>query len=247
MNACPWLVIVVLIASTSSAVATPPLVSGDVPTAQKGVLELYLGYQYLRDDEATEHELPGLELIYGLSCRHEISLETPFFLLDRPSGSTFGLGDVELGTKYRLRGKPESDAGASLFAAVKLPTGSRRRGLGSGATDFELEARWGWVIGRESVYLNLGRSWLGEGGSLDPWFYSGVWEHPVRENLNLLAEIYRETRDERGSPNTLASTLGMKWQFREKQRLNVSIGRSLRTGARSGPELRVYTGVKLEF
>lgn len=241
------LAFLLLHAVAGRAGATPPILSGDVPTAEKGVVELYLGHQLEKTDGEREHELPGVEVIYGLSRRQEVSIEVPLLTLDHSAGSTTGFGDVKLGTKYRLLGAPESDAGLSASLEVKLPTGSSRRGLGSGATDVELLARWGWEIQREVIYVNLGHTWVGASGARNVTFTSGVWEHPLKRNVNLLTEVYHETADAPGAPDRLAATLGLKWQLREKQRLNISVGRSLRADASGGPKLRLYAGVKLEF
>ena len=46
--------------------AIPPLVSGDVPTADHGTYELFLGYVLKDDGVLTEEEIPFWELVYGL-------------------------------------------------------------------------------------------------------------------------------------------------------------------------------------
>lgn len=240
-----------LLASLASPLwAIPPLVSGDVPTAPKGVYELFVGHLFVDGGAVDEHEAPFWELVYGLTPRQELTLEGPLLFRDDPDGSSFGFGDVVIGTKYRLLGDPAADSGLSASLEVKLPTGDRDRGLGSGETDVDLRLRAGWVLAREIIYANLGYRWVGE--PLDAerdntWFYSVVWDHPAGKKLRLLTEVYGRTASESGAPNRLAATVGIKWRVRPKQQFHFSVGRSLRKDAKGGPRLRLYTGWRWDF
>ena len=227
--------------------AIPPLVSGDIPTADHGTYELFFGYVLKDGGIVTEEELPFWELVYGLTSVQELTIEAPIVRRDDLSGTTTGLGDVIIGTKYRLLGKPSADSGLSASLEVSLPTGDEQRGLGSGAVDVDLKARGGWQLGCEVVYFNLGHTWVGEERKDNTWFYSGVWDHPVRRNLRLLTEVYGKTANEPGAPNALAGTVGIKWRLAHRQQLQFSIGRSLRHDRVGGPDLRVYAGWRRDF
>lgn len=143
-------VIYLLIASPGSALAIPPIVSGDIPTAGKGIYELFVGYLLEEKSHIKTHALPFWELVYGFGDRQEFTIEAPLLFRNGPADSALGFGDVVLGTKYRLLGNPRTDSGLSASLEVKLPTGNRARGLGSGATDVDLRARGGGA----SVMLN---------------------------------------------------------------------------------------------
>jgi len=227
--------------------AIPPLVSGDIPTADHGTYELFFGYVLKDGGAVTEEEIPFWELVYGLTNVQELTIEAPIVRRDDLPGTTTGVGDVIIGTKYRLIGEPAADSGLSASLEVKLPTGDEQRGLGSGAVDVDLRARGGLEFGREVVYFNLGHSWVGEEGRDNTWFYSAVWDHPVRRNLRLLTEVYGKTASESGTPNTLAGTVGIKWRLPHRQQLQASIGRSLRHDTAGGPDLRVYAGWRRDF
>ncbi|MCZ6761202.1 MAG: transporter [Gemmatimonadetes bacterium] len=244
-----WTVILLMVCA-SPALAIPPIVSGDVPTAPDGIYELFVGYIRVEGDRVTVSEIPFWELVYGLTPRLELTIEGPVLLLDGPTGSTVGLGDVVLGTKVRLLGKPEADSGLSASLEVKLPTGDDTRGLGSGATNVDLRTRWGWEVGREVVYFNLGYTWVGERGDeeLDnTWFYSGVWDHPLGQKMRLLTEVYGKTSDDPEGPCKLAASVGFKWRVLPKQQFQASLGRSLRGDAEGGPKLRSYIGWRWDF
>lgn len=159
-----WLPTILVTLCASPVRAIPPIVSGDVPAAGKGVYELFVGYLLVNSGDTEEHQVPFWELVYGATERQDLTLEAPLIFLDGPDGSTLGIGDVVLGTKYRIVGSPSSDAGLSASLEVKLPSADRSPVLGSGATDVNLRARWGWELGRQVVYVNLGHVWVGEHG-----------------------------------------------------------------------------------
>ena len=237
-----------LLACATPGWAIPPLVSGDVPTADRGTYELFIGYVATDSGSTTEHEVPFWELVYGLTSRQELTIEAPLLVLDEAGGSTTGLADVVIGTKYRLLGEPSADSGLSASLEVKLPTGDSDRGLGAGAVNVDLRLRGGWEFGREVFYLNLGHTWIGEDEEPreNTWFYAAVWDHPVGERLRLLTELYWKTA-KLGAPDRLAASVGVKWRFPQRQQLQFSLGRSLRSDARGGPDVRVYAGWRKDF
>lgn len=245
----PWC-LVLAVAWCAPVAAIPPLVSGDVPTAEHGTYELFVGYLATDSGPVTSHQIPFWELVYGITRRQELTIEAPLVLRDDPSGSATGLGDAVLGTKVRFLGRPSEDSGLSASLEITLPTGDRDRGLGSGAVDVDLRARAGRQISREVVYGNVGHTWVGEDGDEpreDTWFFALVWDHPLAARVRLLTEVYEKTADEPGAPDRLAATIGTKMKFREREQIHLSVGRSLRSGAAGGPDLRVYAGWRRDF
>ena len=239
-----------LVACASPGWAIKPLVSGDVPTAEKGVCEVFIGYLVTDAGDTTVHEVPFWEVVFGLTRRQELTISDPILVRDSSGGSAAGVGDVTLGTKYRLLGEPSADSGLSASLEITLPTGDADRGLGSGAVAVDLRLRGGWQFGSEVVYLNLGHTWLGEDDDEprdDTWFYAAVWDHPIGTKLRLLTEIYARTADDPGAPDRLAATVGIKRHFPRRQQLQLSVGRSLRSGAQGGPDIRFYLGWRRDF
>ena len=201
-----------LVAGATPALAIKPLVSGDVPTAPKGTVELFVGYLANDSGSDTEHEIPFWEVFYGVAEWQEITVEAPVLFVDGSGGSSAGFGDVVLGTKLRLLGEPAADSGLSASIEVKLPTGDESRSLGSGEPALDLLTRGGFQLGREVVYFNLGHTWMGESKDeqLDnPWFYAGVWDHPVGQKMRLLTEVYGKTSSDPEGPNLLAASVGI--------------------------------------
>src|SRR3989442_1388430 len=83
-----------------AAKAARPLVMGEVPPAEKGRVEIYLGTIYQRSG-AIERQLPADELVLGVSKRQEVTVEIPYLSVspaDAPAKS--GIGDITVGTKF---------------------------------------------------------------------------------------------------------------------------------------------------
>lgn len=59
----------VLLAGTQTCFAPPPLVTGDVPTADKGSFEWYVGGLYRDSGSSIQWAAPFSELVYGITER----------------------------------------------------------------------------------------------------------------------------------------------------------------------------------
>ncbi|MBI5685809.1 MAG: transporter [Verrucomicrobia bacterium] len=231
--------------------APPPLVTGDVPTADKETFEWYLGGRYVESESgASEWLAPFTELVYGLSDRQELTFETAGLSQD----SKYGLADSVAGTKYVFVKETERWPGIGGSFELKLPTGDKDRGLGSGEFDYDVRLRaqktWAWFTG----IVNAGHTFVTEpefGGIRqsreDTWLLTFGQEYQVARKTKLLSEIYYVTRDEPSQPNRLAGNIGFKHRLWEGFTVHAAVGTSLREEHRGGPELRVYAGFKYEF
>src|SRR5437868_15324470 len=114
-----------LLAAAGPLQAVPPLVAGDVPTADKGHVELYAGMRYEDGAGGAERQVPSDELVYGVSNRQELTLELPYLSLTPSDGAPArGFGDATLGTKVLLlREAPRLPGVAASFEA-KLDNGN---------------------------------------------------------------------------------------------------------------------------
>ena len=230
--------------------AVPPLVSGDVPTAEKHTFELYVGMLYESDGTSRSRQIPADEFVYGLSDRQEITFEMPYLSQD----GEHGFGDIVLGTKYMVLKETKMLPGVSPTFEWKLRNGSLPRGLGTGAFDYDLrvpiQKTWGWFTG----LANIGCTVIGEPlvdgvreKRKNVWFASFAQEYEITKKAKLLSEVYFETSDEPGRPNRLAANVGFEQKIREDFKLIGSIGKSLREANQGGPELRFYVGFEWDF
>lgn len=79
------------------------------------------------------------------------------------SSAALGLGDIVLHLKHQLTGEDRDAPAFAIFADVKLPTGKKDRGFGTGAPDFGLGGVLEASYRRLHGYLNLG--YFANGGS----------------------------------------------------------------------------------
>jgi hypothetical protein len=240
--------IVLAIASPSWAI--PPLVSGDVPTADKGTFEWYLGTRFQSEDGEHNVQLPTTELVYGITTRQEIMVEIQYLSEDGEQG----LGDLVIGTKFVFVKESEKVPGIAGSFELKIPTASESRGLGSGEFDYDLRLRAQKTWGRFTAIGNVGYTFITDpefdGAPKhrdDVWFVSCAQQYEIGEKTSLLSEIYWESAEEPGEPDRVAANVGFKRKLAPNLTGLGAIGKSLREGNEGGPGLRVFVGLKIDF
>lgn len=229
--------------------APPPLITGDVPTADRGHFELYTGFRY-QDTGRIQRQLPHAELVYGVADRWEISAEGNY--LSR--AGAHGLDDFTIATKTVLVGETATAPAVGASYELKFDNGDAARGLGSGGNEHDLRLRAQKTFGRITPMVNVGYVLVPDvniagrvGAREDVWRASFAHEWQASKTLKLLSEIYWRTADEAGDPARLGWNIGFKHKLRDGLTWHGAVGESLRASNRGGPDLRVYLGLKFEF
>ena len=233
----------------NKAEAVPPLVAGDVPTADKNHVEWFIGMRYQKTDNI-ERQIPFTELVYGISERQELTFEIPYLSLD----GNHGFGDAVLGTKFQFTRETERVPGVAGSFEIKLANASQTKGLGTGEEEYDFRLRsqksWAWFTG----LINIGYTFVGE-PKIDGirqkrdnvLFTAFAQEFEVDPKIKILSEIYWRNSDEPGDPDRFAFDVGFKYRLFPNLSLHSAIGKSLRNDNAGGPDLRVYAGIKMEF
>lgn len=247
-----WLSVLALVCLTAlRCYAPPPLVTGDVPTADKQSFEWYVGARYQESESGKPSRLlPFTELVYGISDRQEVTFEMAGLSTDHH----YGISDSVVGTKYVFLKETERRPGLAGSFELKLPTGDESRGLGSGEFDYDLRLRtqktWGWF----TAIANVGYTFITDpeyGGvrqdTENVWLLTFGQEYELTKRTKLLSEIYFTSRETPHDPNRLAANLGFKHKLLDNLSVHAAVGKSIREGNRGGPDLRVYVGLKYEF
>lgn len=227
------------------------MITGDVPTADKGRFELYAGLRYQENEAGIPaRQLPFTELVYGISDRQELTFEIAYL----SQRHEHGFGDAVIGTKYQFVKETPTRPGIAASFELKVPTGSESKGLGTGEFDYDIRLRaqktWGWF----TAIGNAGYTFLTdpEFGGVETtkenvWLFTFGQEYQVAKRTKLLSEIYYITRDEPDAPNRLAANIGFKQKIFKDLTFHGSVGKSIREANRGGPDLRAYVGIKWEF
>lgn len=236
------------------AQAVPPLVSGDVPTADKGHAEVYLGFQQ-QEADGIERSAPADEFVLGISPRQEVTVELPYRRLNPSHGEPRrGLGDAVLGTKLMFLREIASRPGAAISFETKLDNADSAKGLGSGAVEYDLRLRAQKTIGWFTALGNLGYTFVGEPTvdgvrqeRRDTCFLGFAQMYRIGPETSLLSEIYWNNSDTPGEPARFVGDIGFKHDLLSWLQVHATAGKSLRDGNLGGPKLRIYAGLKLEF
>ncbi len=250
-----WATVAIFVAGANQeAFAIPPLVAGDVPTADKGGAELFMGTRYQKTGDL-ERQIPFIELVLGVSSWQELTIEMPYLsLIPAQSGGRIGFGDVVVGTKMVFLRETERRPGAALSVEAKLNNGDPRQGLGSGAVDYELRLRSQKTLGWFTALGNVGHTFVGKPvidglrqERRDVWFLASGQEYRVAEKSKLVSEVYWSNSDIPGEASRFAVDVGFKQTLLSYLQVHAAIGKSLRNGNLGAPKLRIYAGLKLEF
>ena len=239
----------VLVLGMDRCFAPPPMVTGDVPTPDKGAFESYVGVLYQKDG-TIERNLPFTELVYGVTERLEVSGELPFVSAD----GHFGAGDFALGTKYVLLPETDKRLGMAARYEIKFDNGDAERGLGSGGYEHLLRLHAQKTFGWFTPIVNFGGIIVQDvnvGGVRQPRRdvllanFEQKWQ--VAKRTRLLSEINWKTSDTAGEPNRLAWNVGFEQKLRDGLFIHGAGGSSFREHNRGGPDLRLYLGLEYDF
>ena len=165
-----------MVLTATPVYAQLPFVTDDADTTAKGKFHFEFSTEY---DFLQRSSFPGIRqttalfsLSYGVTDRIEVGTTVPFIRIenDRSSslGNASGIGDTQFGVKVNLLQEQEGSKlpATSVVFYVDAPTGSTRKQIGSGLTDY-------WLYGvlqksftkRTTGRLNAGILFAGDGSS----------------------------------------------------------------------------------
>lgn len=152
---------------------------------------------------------PAVEANYGILPDTMVHLVVPM-AFDFPSGaaSHSGIGDIELGVKYRFVHQTGGVPDIGIFPLVELPTGNDENGLGNGRAQYFLPLWLQKDFGEWSVYGG-GGYWINPGpGNRNFGFTGIVVQRQITEKTFLGTEIFHQTAATAGGKATTAFNLG---------------------------------------
>jgi hypothetical protein len=220
----------------SSVLAGPPFKTDDPVISKYQQWDLYVASQYTNDKDGVSSTAPHFEIDYSVLPNVQLHLLVPFGY-DRPrEGPTlYGLGDVELGVKYRFIQEKSMLPMVATAPIIHLPTGNSSRGLGGG--EFQLflplwlQKSWGpWLTyGGGGYTVNPGKD------NQNYWYFGLVVQRQIAEWLKLGAEIFYQTPPVRYGEYQTGYTIGATVDITENHHLLCSVG-----GDIHGPNLFSY-------
>lgn len=231
------------------ALAGPPFRTDDPEPVELHHWEIYAFSTATDTNEDFGGALLGTEVNYGAAPNLQLHMIVPL-AVDDPRGrpANYGLGDIELGAKYRF--VEEDDHGLrpqiGIFPAVEIPTGDSHAGLGSGHLQLFLPV---WIqksFGPWTTYGGAGY-WISPGrGNKDHWFFGWLLQRQVSNRLTLGGELFHETASQAGGADTSGFNIGGVYDFSEHHHLLLSGGRNLNHAAGTN-RFSYYLGYQYTF
>lgn len=211
--------------------AGPPFVTDDPVPTPLGQWEVYAFSAAASVHGDTAGTLIGTEINYGAAPNLMLHMIVPL-AFDQPDrrGMRTGIGDIELGAKYRLfdPGKGDWKPQVGIFPLIEIPSGDADRGLGGGYTSAYFPI---WIekdLGRWTTYGG-GGYWINPGrGNKNYWFVGDLVQRQVTDQLALGAEVFHQSTDTQGGPDSSGFNVGGVFDFNDHYHLLFSAGRGLR-------------------
>lgn len=217
-----------LLIITTQVYAGPPFMTDDPVPVELEQSEFYLFSTYDQAKDGKSISLPAFEYNYGIFHDTQLHIVIPFNKTILTDGTNeFGLGDTELGIKYRFVHETESIPQIGIFPMAELATGDATRGLGNGKTWWKLPV---WVqksFGEWTTYGGGGYVINRAEGQKNYSFGGWQIQKDLNDKWSLGGEIYARNKTTENGESTVISNIGGYYKFSPDFNLLFSAGHSI--------------------
>lgn len=220
--------LLLLAAVCGQAYGGPPFKTDDPQPVDLGNLEAYLFSLGDWGSGGLSGIGPAVEFNYGVLADTQFHIIVPC-ALDRPSGAPAqaGLGDVEIGIKYRFVHETRTLPQIGVFPLVEVPTGNAAKGLGNGHAQVYLPVWAQKSFGPWTTYGGYGW-WRNPGAGNRNWSYLGwLVQRDLGKRLTLGVEVTGNTASTIGGRASTGCDVGGQVNLSDKHHILFSAGRSL--------------------
>lgn len=233
------LLVLLLAARCVHAQAGPPMITNDPDTPGPGTWEINVAATGARVHGGFDLDAPDLDINRGVGERIQLSVHAAWAHARRDGAWSAGLGDVELGMRYRFL-DAETD-GVSIAVQPLYVRGwsaaARRRGLASANPEWVLPLQIARPFGRFSAGAEVARHFVAR--EPDAWQAGAFVAHDCLGG-DCLAEVNATRVDGEGVRTTI--NIGARHPLREGLLLMGSLGSEV-SGADRVP-LVFYLGLQ---
>jgi hypothetical protein len=209
------------------AFAGPPFLTDDPAPVDYKHSEFYVFSTYDKTNDGKDITAPAFEYNYGVFPETQLHLVVPFVRsAPNDAASEFGIGDVEIGVKYRFVQETDTMPQIGVFPMAELATGNSDKGLGNGKTWWRLpiwiQKSWGeWTsYGGGGYVINPAD------GQKDYAFGGWLVQKDIGETWTLGGEVFARGKDTVDGQATTLLNLGGLYKFTPDFNLLFSAGRS---------------------
>lgn len=213
-----------------AASAGPPYVTDDPEPVDHLHWEFYVASQDSKLGGDWSGTGPHFELNYGVVPDVQLHLILPLAYDVPPDArSHYGLGDIEMGVKYRFIQETNYLPQVGIFPLLEVPAGGEHNNLGNGRFQAFLPL---WLQKSWGTWTAYGGGGYGVNsfsqGSRNWEFVGAVIQKQVLSKLSLGVEVYHQTSYQTDFPNTgTAFNVGAVLDLSEQHHLLFSAGRSI--------------------
>ena len=221
-----------------------PTVANPADITQYGVLEIEYGWDRTSlGAGARLDDLVGL-LKFGMLCDIELRWSTTSVLIEnqQDAGQT-GIGDNWFGTQIRFYKQTKHVPSLAFSYAVKAPTASTMKELGSGRVDHQFTFLASKDI--QSVHFDFNTSYFLLGrpeasGFNSQWQMNLSFSRPIHGNLGFTGEFYGDTELNAQNPAFASTLWALTYNILPRLVVDGGIDVGLTHGA---PQKRFFAGV----
>jgi len=229
---CGVLAICTLIAGVTPCLAGPPFFTDDPEPVELRHNEFYVFGTLDHADGASAITGPAIEYNRGIAPSTQFHIVLPMAWNVPAQGATAtGIGDIEVGIKYRFVDIGDDGFQLGVFPMVELGTGSARRGLGNGRTWYRLPL---WVQKSVGAWtFDGGGGWIVNPapGMYDASFGGALAQYSFNPRWTLGVEVFRQNALAADEPGYTLLNMGGYLNFSQHFSLLFSAGGSV-AGAR---------------
>jgi hypothetical protein len=200
--------------------------------------EVYLFGTVDRGNGLTDWGIPAAEFNIGAAPNLQLHVVIPGAYVN--PGGAFGIGDVEVGAKYRFIQESKNRPEVGIFPMLELPTGNSRMGLGNGQLWARLPL---WVqksYGLWMTYGGVGYQINRAPGMKDSLFTGWLVQRQISKRLALGTEIYHQEAQAINAHQTTFVDSGGYYNFSEKLSLLFMLGHTVAGERHTGGYLGLY-------
>jgi hypothetical protein len=228
----------------SQAQGGPPYYTNDPGTPGNKQWEINLAYMpFLYDGQSVSH-VPDVDINFGLGDRIQLTFENAYLRAwATPGPGKYGLGQDQLGVKWRFYDNPDNGWAISIFPQVSVnnPDSSVRRGITPRGASVILPMEFSKKVGPIDLNWEAGYNVVHYGS--DGWIAGVVAGRDITKNLEMDAEFYSVGAFH---PRISAETFGIgaRYKIHPPFILLLMAGRSVEAAKNGQPYFVGYFGMQ---
>lgn len=201
-------IIVLAVGASASAIAGPPFQTDDPEPIDFRNYELYTFATSDGTPIETDTEGPAFEFNWGAAPNLHLHIIVPAAAIFPAEGPrAFGIGDIELGIKYRFVQETKHRPMIGTFTMFEIPTGDAPRGLGVGKTWYKVPLWAQKSFGPWTTYGGGGATVFSVPGYRNFPFVGWLLQRDIGKNWTLGGEIFYHGPEGPLAPQTRPATL----------------------------------------